>query len=289
MRINESVRRGLTPNFLEVVFNKSKLFLLRVPYSNDLYTKYKDNPNFFIYRFHDGFLYLWELRPTNDPVPSTFQEVEITIEEHAPIFAKIVERAIETFFTLENYRISKRRYSSIWEVELKQEQEGKFGALVLRPTLAFSVRNLYSKLENKQVIALTIRRRGKPIFIGDEDAIKNQLTDTRGLTQNHSGEIVASPHNISRFLEATGQQKDYTDYLDEIESRLNEFAYLKKSPANFKKIAPKFHLPNDLKIEDLLLFNLPSDSFEFLRIPKPKYFYYNERTKTGYYVLPTVF
>ena len=154
---------------------------------------------------------------------------------------------------------------------------------MLRPTLAFSVRNLYSKLENKQVIALTIRRRGKPIFIGGEDAIKNQLTDTRGLTQNHRGEIVASRHNVSRFLEATGQQKDYTDYLREIESRRNEFAYLKKSPANFKKIAPKFHLPNDLKIEDLLLVNLPSDSFEFLQIPKPKYFYYNERTKTGYY------
>ena len=283
MRINESVRQGLTPNFLEVVFNKNKLFLLKAPYSNDLYTKYKHNPNFFIYRFRDDFLYLWELCPTNDPVPSTFQDAEVTIEEHAPIFAKIVERAIETFFRLENYRISKRRYSSIWEVELKQEQEGKFGALVLRPTLAFSVRNLYSKLENKQVIALTIRKRGKPVFIGSEDEIKNQLTDTRGLTQNHRGEIVASRHNVSRFLEATGQQKHYANYLYEIESRRNEFTYLKKSPDNFNKIAPKLHLPNELKIENFLLVNLPSASFESLQIPKPKYFYYNERTQGGYY------
>ena len=43
------------------------------------------------------------------------------------------------------------------------------------------------------------------------------------------------------------------------------------------------YLPNELEISDFLLVNLPSTSFESIRIPKPKYFYYNEKTKRGYY------
>ena len=103
------------------------------------------------------------------------------------------------------------------------------------------------------------------------------------MTRNHKGEIVASRHNLSRYLEATGQQQEYADCLHEIEHRRNEFEYLKKSPNNFNKIAPKLLLPNELKISNFLLVNLPSTSFESQQIPKPKYFYYNERTKRGYY------
>ena len=284
MRSNESTltEQGLTLNSLEVILNKDKISLLKTAYTHDLYIEYKHNPNFFIYRFDDD-LYIWKLRPTNEPLPSSFKEVEVTVEVHAPIFRKIVEQAIVTFFSSKNYRIFKRRYSSIWEVELKQEKHGIFRSLALRPTLVFSLRNLYSKLEKKQIIALTVRRRGKPIFIGSEDEIKRELTDTRGLTRNHKGEIVASRHNLSRYLEATGQQQEYTDCLYEIEFSRNEFEYLKKSPNNFNKIAPKLHFPNDLKISNFLLVNLPSTSFESLQIPKPKYFYYNERTKRGYY------
>ena len=44
------VGQGLTLNFLEMVFNKDKLSLLKAAYSDDLYTKYKKHPDFFIYR-----------------------------------------------------------------------------------------------------------------------------------------------------------------------------------------------------------------------------------------------
>ena len=274
--------RGLTLNFLEVIFNKNNLSLPKAAYSHDLFAKYKNNSDFYIYRFNDD-LYIWKLRSTDESLPNIFQEAEVTIEEHAPIFVKIVERAIETFFRDNDYRIFKRKYSPIWEVELQQEKGGKFGALVVRPTLAFSLRNLYSKLGKKQIIALTVRRRGKPVFIGSEDVIKDQLTDTRGLTRNYKGEIVASRHNLSRYLEATRQQQDYANYLGEIESLHNEFEYLKKSPDNFNHIASRLYLPDDLEISNFLLVNLPSASFEPLQIPKPKYFYYNERTKGGYY------
>ena len=284
MRRNESTTRkhGLTLNFLEVVFNKNNLSLLKTEYSHDLFVQYQENPNFYIHRY-DGDMYIWKLCPTDEALPISFSEAEVTIEKHAPIITKIIERAIVTFFSRNNYQIYKRRYSSIWEVELKKEKEGSFGALVVRPTLAFSLRNLYSKLERRQVIALTLRKRGKPIFTASEEEIKRQLTDTRGLTRNRKGDIVASRDNIKRYLEATGQQQDYERYLSEIESSRNEFEYLKKCPAYFNKIAPNFHLPNELEISNFLLVNLPSASFEPTEISKPKYYFYNERTKRGYY------
>ncbi len=279
---SKSNKYGLTLNFLEVVFGKKRLSLQKAEYSHDLFVEYKENPNFYIHRYDDG-MYVWELCPTDEVLPNSFSEAEVTIEHHAPIFTKIIERAIVTFFINNNYKVSKRRYSSIWEVELKKEDEGSFNALVVRPTIVFSLRNLYSKLESRQVVALTIRKRGKPIFTGSEEEIKTQLTDTRGLTRNRDENFVASRDNLKRYLEATGQMQDYESFLSEMEKPQNEFSYLKQCPASFNKIAPNLHLPNELEVSNFLLVNLPSASFESTVIDKPKYYFYNEGTKRGYY------
>ncbi len=276
------VGQGLTLNFLEVVFNKDKLSLLKAAYSDDLYTKYKKHPDFFIYR-SAGDLYIWKLRPTSESLPSIFEEVEINIEEHTLIFTKIVEFAIVNFFRNKDYQVFRQKHASIWEVELKNEEQKQFGALTVRPILAFSLRNLYSRLKKRQVIALTVRRRMKPIFTGSEELITSQLTDTRGLTRNNAGKIVASTHNLYRYLEATGQQQSYKNYRNKMESAHNEFKYLRRYTKRFNEVAPQFYIPNGLEISNFLLVNLPSVSFESTRIPKPKYFYHNERSKLGYY------
>lgn len=274
--------KGLTLNFLEVVLNKDKLSLQRALYSDELYNEYKLNSDFFIYRFGD-YLYVWELKSTDHLLPPIFQEAEITIKEHTPVFTKIVESAIVQFFSIKGRQVFRQKYSSIWETELKKEQQRSFGALSLRPTLVFSLRNLYSTLTKKQVIALTVRRRMKPIFTGSEELIKKQLTDTRGLTQNDRGKIIASSDNLDRYLEATGQKRDYRNYLGKMESLPIEFEALKKYAGSFNEIAPKLYLPNGLKISEFLFVNLPSASFHPIRISNPTYFYHNERTGRGYY------
>ncbi len=164
MRNNESIltEQGLTLNSLEVLLNKDKLSLLKTTYSYDLYSKYKLNPNFYIYRFDDD-LYIWKLCPTDELLPKSFKETEVTIEEHAPIFVKIIEQSIVQFFRNYNRQIFLNRYDSSWEVELPKEKQRNFGALSLMPTLVFCLRNLYSKLNGQQVIALTLRRRMKPM------------------------------------------------------------------------------------------------------------------------------
>ena len=251
-------------------------------YSDELYDEYKLNSDFFIYRFED-YLYIWKLKSTDQLLPPIFQETEITIKEHTPIFTKIVESAIVEFFKVKGRQVFRQKYSSIWETELKKEQQKNFGALSVRPTLVFSLRNLYSTLMKKQVIALTIRRRMKPIFTGSEEFIKKQLTDIRGLTQNDKGKIIASSDNLDRYLEATGQKRDYRNYLGKVESPLSEFEALKKYAGSFNEIAPNLYLPNGLKILEFLFVNLPSASFHPIRISNPTYFYHNERTKRGYY------
>ena len=275
-------KHGLTLNFLEVVFNKNKLSLLKTEYSHDLFVKYKENPNFYIHKCENE-LYIWELCPTEESLPSFFQKTEVTFEEHTPIFKKIMEYAIVTYFKRENYQIKKRRYSSIWEVELKGEKPKRFGAFDVQPTLAFSLRNLYSISESRQIVALTIRKRGKPIFSGSEQELKSQLPDISGFTRNHKGEIVASKHNLSRFIEATGQKQDYDQYISEIESMSNGFEYLKKCPKRFTNIASDLHLPDELEISDFSLVNLSSTAFNIRQISKPTYCYYNERTQHGLY------
>lgn len=284
MKKNQStpIEHGLTLNSLEVILNKNILTLQKAEYSQDLFRKYVENNDYYIHRYEED-MYIWALRQTDERLHNSFNKVEVTIEKHAPIFTKIIERAIVTFFEDNSYEIYKRRHSSIWELELKKEEEGSFGALTLRPTLVFSLRNLYSRLERKQVIALTIRKRGKPIFTGNEDQIKEHLTDTRGLVRNHKGDIVGSRENTKRYLEATGQNEDFARFLSEIESSCKEFNYIKECPEHFKKISPKLYLPSELEILDFLLVNLPSASFESFKISKPIYYYYNETTRTGYY------
>ena len=289
MRSNESMltEQGLILNSLEVTFNKDKISLLKTAYTHELYTKYKHNPDFFIYRFDDD-LYIWKLRPTNERLPSDFKKAEITIEEHAPIFTKIVECSIVEFFKNNNREIFLNRYDWTWTVKLQKEKQRNFGALSLLPTLIFSLRNLYSKLDERQVIVLTLRMRMKPSFTGSEEVIKRQLTDTRGLTRNNNGEIIASADNRYRYLEATGQKQNYEKYRRGMESSSNQFEFLRKYTESFNKIASDLYMPDGLQILNFLLVNLPSASFDSTRIPEPQYFYYNERTRYSHYYDRTV-
>lgn len=277
---SKSKKHGLTLNFLEAVFNKTKFSMQKTEYSDDVFLKYKENPNFYIHRYGDE-LYIWELCPTEESLPSFFQIAEVTLEEHSPIFTKIVERAIVAYFEREDYRIKKRRFSSIWEAEIKGEEPKRFGAFDVQPTLAFSLRNLYSILKARQVVALTIRKRGKPIFSGSEQELKSQLPDISGFTRNFKGEIVASRQNLFRFLEATGQKQDYDNYISEIESMENGFEYLRKSVKTFNNIALDLYLPDELQISYFRFFNLPITATNSRHLSKPTYYYYNEKTISG--------
>ena len=274
--------KKLTLNFCEIILNKNLIQIQKAPFAPHLSDTYKDNVNFYIHKDGNS-LYTWELNCSEHRLPKEFKRTPIKFDEQTPIFKKIIEMAIVEFFRSTDYQIYKKRYSQTWEVEIKREKDEPFGSLILRPILAFSVNNLYSKTSKKQIVALTIKRRYKPVFTGSEEEIQKQLADTRDLTRNHVGQIVASSHNISRYLEATGQAEAYRAFQDQTQNGKSEFDFLKSTVQRFNEVSKKLYLPDCLEVDDFLLVHLPNASFQASKIAKPRYYYYNERVKGGYY------
>ena len=276
---------GITLNCLEVLFNKHKLTLHSAEYSKELYDEYITNPDFFIYRFYDKFqnsssLYIWNLNETDQRLPKVFKETEITLDKHAWIFTKIVESAIVQLFRDNDRKIFLNKYSYIWNVELKFMQTESFGALRLRPTMAFSLGNLYSMHLDRTVIVLNVRRRMKREFI-ENDTTNNQLSKIRGFDRYDDEVLIPSTKNQYRYLESTGQKQKFENFRRNQETSHNEYEFFMKQTENFKEVKSKLCLPNGLKILDFSPLNLPNDYFKVERFPMPQYFYYNERSKVG--------
>jgi hypothetical protein len=195
----------------------------------------------------------------------------------------VIEKAIVQFFKSNGYEVFKQKYSSIWEVQLRKEVAVSFGALQLQPTLAFSVHMFYSKDTQSQVLALSVQKKYKHRFTISEEQLNEQNIDTRGWTRNSDGDIVASPSNRRVYLEGTNRAKGYVGYLKSISSEEREYTYLEGFQNQFEQVKAKLFLPDGLEVTKFLLANLPSSKFEATEIWKPRYYYYNERTKTGYY------
>ena len=286
MQKSESMLResGITLNCFEVLFNKHKLTLHKADYSQELYEEYKANPHFFIYRYfdklHNSSLFIWKLSDTKQAIPKVFREAEITLDKHAWIFTKIVESAIVQLFRDNNREIFLNKYSYIWNVELKSLQTKSFGALLLRPTMAFSLGSLYSMHLDRAVIVLNVRKRMKRVFIED-DTTKDHLSKISGLDRYDDGVLIPSTKNQYRYLESIGQKQNFENYRRNHETPRNEYEFFMKQAENFKEVKSQFYLPNGLKILDFSPIKLPNDYFKAERFPIPQYFYHNERPKVG--------
>jgi hypothetical protein len=279
---------GLCTNFLEISLNKTEAIVWRTLYSKEKLDNFKKGlPNYSFYRYTNSekdWIYAWPTKETSSEIPSGFTEISITVEIDAPVFAKIIEESIVSFFKTNNYTIFKKRYSSIWEIHLTKEERKLFGALQLIPVLNFSIHTLYSKIEEKQVLALSIQAEKKHKFIVSEEELNTNFNiDTRTWTRNRYGQIVASSHNKRLYLEATNQTEVYDSYVSIFQSDEHQYLTLTKYRNNFNSIKSRIYLPDDINIESLLFSNLPNSKFSSEKINKPKYYYYNERTGSGYY------
>jgi len=274
--------KEITLNLFEIVLNKNRVDVNRSPYSKDMFDEYKIKlPDYFFYRFQN-YIYALERKQTEQILPDTFENVTITINEHSLVFSKMLEVAITEIFRNFNRDIYKDKYSSIWVLSLKENSKN-FSSLELIPTLHFSVNTLYSKKSNRQIIALTVRKLFKPKFNSKEDEIKKQNIDTRDWTRNKAGEIVASSKNRHRYLEAKGLSNQYQNFLDASQSNEEEFKNVQQYLLNFNTLIPRLYLPNGLQVTQFLLVNLPNSTFELSVINRPKYYFFNERTKFGYH------
>lgn len=274
-------QQGLALNIFEVVLNTNEIEIFKIGYSQEAFDYCKAHyQEFYFYRFNDGEdrLFAWRKIAGEQVLHDKFKPTTITMDVHAPIFKKIIEESLVQFFKQGGYQFRKNKYSSSWEVTIKLESPKKLGHLSLIPTMVFSVTNLFSKIGNKQVIALSVQKEYPHRFTGNEAAIKSQNIDTRDWNRNRDGKIVASSRNRKIYLEATNQTAQYLNFRNQAQSSLKEYSFLKGCLTRFNDIKDTLFLPDTLKVTNFLFANLPNSSFESEFIKKPQYYFYNEKT-----------
>lgn len=268
----------LALNVLEVELSTNQIRIFETPFSKTAFDNYKAKyQDYFFYRFGDS-IYAWEIWNTEETLSNRFKAKTITIEEHAPIFRKVIEESIVQYFRRRGFDTYKDKYSSTWEVSIKKEQPTKFWHLSLIPNLVFSVTNIYSTAKKEQVFGLTIRKAHKPRFTIPEVRINRQGIDTSDWDRNTRGEIVASSRNRRIYLEATGQTFKYLKFLKTAESDQKEYEFLQSSLENFNQVKGKLFLPDDLEISNFQLTTLSGPKFQSGNIIRPRYYFYNEKT-----------
>ena len=97
--------KKLTLNFCEIILNKNIIQIQKAPFSPHLFDTYKDNRNFYIHKDGNS-LYTWELSCSEHQLPEEFKPAPIKFEEKTPIFKKIIEMAIVSFFRGANYHLN---------------------------------------------------------------------------------------------------------------------------------------------------------------------------------------
>lgn len=278
-----SLSNSLGLNFFEAVFTNPCASVWSAGYDQALFEHYRADPAFYVYRFDDQ-LYVWPTAGDAAPTSQYLHEAEITLTSHAPIFAKMLEQALVTYLRGRAYGLRFQRHSNIWEADIRRETVGDFGALQLQPKMCMSFHTLSSQQHTgTPLVGLSVRKRYRPRFVADEDRIQAELTDTRDLHRNHAGAVVASSHNVSRYLEATGQSDRFYQFKKDRENDHQIHQFLSQISNTLCQMAPKLYFPGTLSVDKFLLNNLPNSHFEPASIQKPTYYYYNERTKPGYY------
>jgi hypothetical protein len=282
--MNPATNTGLTLNILEINPSKENVSIYRIAFKDHVLKEYrKQYPQHYFYR--DGNqIYAWNvIENPSAKLPNEFSPVTISRKDNTLVFNKIIESGIIQWFKNNKSKIYHLKYSSTQEVEFKKDIKD-FKGLKVIPVLNFSVHPFFSKQSQKLIAALSIRFATKFSFDQDEKIYKALNVDTRNLTKNQWGRIIASTPNIAKFLSATGQTNDFNTHRNTLNTEQNLYKELVKFISIFNdSIRPNLYLPDGLGITSLNFHNVPNSNFIIDTASKPGYFFYQERTGTGYY------
>ena len=271
-----------TLNICEAVFDQTEAEVCYCDYTEETFRVWKEDSRYYAHRGSDR-IFVWALNPSDtgglDALPTTV----INFRNQTPVFAKFLEQALVARLRTLNYSVFSYKKLNAWETQISKEHPVSFGALTLQPRLRFAVHCLFSPETKSPVMALSLRRHYRPLFTKGEDAIRSELADTRDLDRDAAGAISGSPLNVRRYLEATGQNDQYRERLHELQNAEREYLFIEDSVTKIRNQCDKLYIPGGIAISDFCLFNLPNATLRPTRIQKPRYFFFNERTKKGYY------
>lgn len=277
---------GILLNTVFIEFDKSEIEIFRKKYSGEsLKDLYQENEGYSVYRDRDSdFIYTWK-HTNSSKIPATpdydYEKVFINLDNNTGLRRKIIEESLYFFFKEHNYNIFKLKYSPIYRVLQKKEKAKNLTGVSIKPYFDFSIDNHFSKSKRTHLLSISIQQTYKPQFTISESLIKSKHIDTSDWHRNHKGEIAASSSNLSKYLSATNQDLVYSKIMKQILNEKNEYEKVIKHFSSFKKIANMIYLPSDLKIKSVRLNYFPNTDLDLDPIPKPTYYFYNEKVDQG--------
>lgn len=276
---------GLSLNILEIIPSKDTIQIYSATYFDKRLNGYKDEyePEYVFHR-EGNELFAWTLvkNPSKD-LPNEFSARTISRLANTLVFNKVLETGIVEWFKRNQSNIHKIKYTSTWEVEYKKEIKD-FKGLKVIPVFKFSVHPFYSTQTETLVTALSVNFSSKYEFDTDEGKLRAANFDTRDLRRDKTGKIIASTTNVSKFLDATGQNNDFNTHKGDLNRDDKGYAKFVELMSIFDKvIRDTIPLPDGLAITAFNFHNLPNSNFINDTATKPNYYYYQDRTGSGYY------
>ena len=212
----------LAINIVEIQTDKDKVAIFKTAYSDKL-KEYRINyPTYSFYRLNDE-IFAWKNIDNEKNLPTEFIETIVSKDKDTLVFKEILEQSLIAFFKSKEYDIFQKKYSSIWEFHLLKARPIELKGMTLLPKMEFEVNTLYSTVKHKSVISLSIRKTYKPKFTYSEAEFLEHNIDIRNWDRNNENEIIVSPKNRKKFLEATRQTEIYKTTLDKVYTLSNEY------------------------------------------------------------------
>lgn len=284
MSYYQSNEQTLTMNTLEILVNKEKIKVFAKAFDYNLIKGLREKHLGFFFYACENYIYAWRLNEDIGSIlPDDFVEIEITRKENTLVFNKVIESAFVYFFKSRGRNIVKKRNSSNWELELKTG--GKiFTGFSIIPLLTFCFHSLYSVKTDKLVLGLSVRFSSKYSFTISEAEINRMNVDTRDWARDSNGEITPFYANVLKFVQGTNQYTDFKSYTDDINKSSYSYNQLEFFHNSFNKdIKKHLKFPDELELTDFSLYNLANSNFGSSLIPKPNYFYYQDRRARSFY------
>ncbi|PJZ86435.1 hypothetical protein CH364_09815 [Leptospira harrisiae] len=277
---------GTFLNYFQVQLNSTSFDIKRIPYAayktKDAFSSLKkENLGIEFYRDND-WIYFW---PTGGVEIERLggKEVKINIDEKPSLVSSIISQSIALSLRgLNQYKVKKDKYSSTWSIIKETEDllDNKIpGLMVKREVLLNSFYYYDAGVAN---FGICISSNTKNEFIWSREEFKKNGIAVEDLKQNDN-RIFANKQSISRFLEATGKEKEYETIIAKINNNSENFKIIIRLFEWIRKNISNIEIISDLKIDSVHKVYLPykNNLLKEEVLPIPQYYFYSEKSGSG--------
>lgn len=271
---------GTFLNFLEIFVDKEEFEIIACDYVDKKWYENIRNTynNFqFLKDNNNSLVYAWPKDFTSQVFLGTnkIKKVKVSKKQNPNLVARIIESSINNLFVKQNYKTYLDKHSSSNVVINNKQIFANNNELLVNRAISFNVSFVNVNNEIKFYIVLDTKIT-KKFIIGADDAIKKGINiEDRWIKD---GKIIANEHSILRYLQNTGLEKNYTDFIKKETSEKMSYKIITDT-LNFLKAKLDNKVLMDFSISFSNLTNLPynSEFFNVEQLQAPKRYYFDDK------------